>query len=107
MTTITLYYPSFALPEGVPESVEFSEIADLKKNPAVKHRLFGLLGLKKTYAYKNLEPYRHAGCFCKTVFHKFRDIGYWGVATISANTEDEFRNALAKLGTEAVPPEKW
>lgn len=40
MTKLTLYYPGFAEPDGEPESTEFNSLDDLKKDPAVKDRMF-------------------------------------------------------------------
>ena len=59
MTKLTLYYPGFAEPDGAPESTEFNSLDDLKKDPAIKNRMFDLLDpldLRKTFAYENLTP---------------------------------------------------
>lgn len=105
MTKLTLYYPTFAEPDGAPESTEFNSLDDLKKDPTIKDRMFGLFGLRKTFAYENLTPESGRNGFYKTVFHK--DFGYWGAATITGDTAEEVTAGLNLLGTKAVPSDKW
>lgn len=105
MTRLTLYYPAFAEPYGAPESTEFNSLDDLKKDPTIKDRMFGLFGLRKTFAYENLTPESGRHGFYKTVFHK--SSGYWGAATITGDTAEEVTAGLKLLGTKAVPSDKW
>ena len=107
MTKLTLYYPGFAESDGKPESTEFNSLDDLKKDPAIKDRMFGLLGLRKTFAYENLTPESGPIRFYKHVFHKASDGGYWGAAIITGNTAEEVTAGLKLLGTKAVPSDKW
>lgn len=78
MTKLTLYYPGFAEPDGEPESTEFNSLDDLKKDLDIKDRMFGLFGLRKTFAYKDLTPESGRRGFYKHVFHKASAGGYWG-----------------------------
>lgn len=105
MTKLTLYYPTFAEPDGEPESMEFNSLDDLKKDPTIKDRMFGLFGLRKTFAYENLTPESGRKGFYKNVFHK--DSGYWGAAIITGDTAEEVTAGLNLLGTKAVPSDKW
>lgn len=107
MTKLTLYYPGFAKPDGEPESTEFNSLDDLKKDPAIKDRMFGLFGLRKTFAYKDLTPESGRRGFYKHVFHKASDGGHWGAAIITGNTAEEVTAGLELLGTKAVPSGKW
>ena len=109
MTKLTLYYPGFAEPDGVPESTEFNSLDDLKKDPAIKNRMFDLLdplGLRKTFAYENLTPESGRNGFYKHVFHEVND-KHWGAAIITGNTAEEVTAGLELLGTKAVPGDKW
>ena len=105
MTKLTLYYPTFAEPDGEPKSTEFNSLDDLKKDPTIKDRMFGLFGLRKTFAYENLTPESGRKGFYKTVFHK--DFGYWGAAIITGDTAEEVTAGLNLLGTKAVSSDKW
>lgn len=105
MTKLTLYYPTFAEPYGPPESTEFNSLNDLKKDPTIKDRMFGLFGLRKTFAYEDLTPESGRNGFYKNVFHK--DFGYWCAAIITGDTEEEVTAGLNLLGTKAVPSDKW
>lgn len=107
MTKLTLYYPGFTEPDGKPESTEFNSLDDLKKDPAIKDRMFGLLGLCKTFAYENLTPESGPIRFYKHVFHKASDGEYWGAAIITGDTAEEVTAGLKLLGTKAVPSDKW
>ena len=108
MTKLTLYYPGFAEPDGAPESTEFNSLDDLKKDPAIKDRMFGLLGLRKTFAYKDLTPESGRNGFYKHVFHEAHPHGgHWGAAIITGNTAEEVTAGLKLLGTKAVPSDKW
>lgn len=107
MTKLTLYYPGFAEPDGAPESTEFNSLDDLKKDPAIKDRMFGLLSLRKTFAYEDLTPESGRSGFYKHVFHKASDGGHWGAAIITGNTAEEVTAGLELLGTKAVPSDKW
>ena len=107
MTKLTLYYPGFAEPDGAPESTEFNSLYDLKKDPAIKDRMFGLLGLRKTFAYENLDPESCRSGFYKPIFHKDGNGGYWGAAIITGDTAEEVTAGLKLLGTKAVPSDKW
>ena len=107
MAKLTLYYPGFAEPEGEPESTEFNSLNDLKKDPDIKDRMFGLFGLRKTFAYEDLTPESDRRGFYKHVFHKASGDGYWGAAIITGNTAEEVTAGLKLLGTKAVPSDKW
>ena len=107
MAILTLYYPSFVDQDGAPEKVMFNELADLEGNEAVKSRMFGPEGLRETYAYETLEPEFYDGAhYYITVFHKDGN-GYYGAARISSESADGLKAALEKLGTKAVPKDKW
>lgn len=107
MTKLTLYYPTFAEPDGAPESTEFNSLNDLKKDPTIKDRMFGLFGLRKTFAYQNLTPESDRSRFYKHVFHKASGGGHWGAAIITGDTAEEVTAGLNLLGTKAVPSDKW
>lgn len=107
MTKLTLYYPGFAEPDGEPESTEFNSLDDLKKDLDIKDRMFGLFGLRKTFAYKDLTPESGRRGFYKQVFHKASAGGYWGAAIITGDTAEEVTAGLTLLGTKAVPSDKW
>ena len=106
MTKLTLYYPGFAEPAGAPESTEFNSLDDLKKDPAIKDRMFGLLGLRKTFAYEDLTPEFGRRGFYKHVFHEANG-GHWGATIITGDTAGEVTAGLKLLGTKAVPSDKW
>lgn len=107
MTKLTLYYPGFAEPDGEPESTEFNSLDDLKKDLDINDRMFGLFGLRKTFAYKDLTPESGRRGFYKHVFHKASAGGYWGAAIITGDTAEEVTAGLTLLGTKAVPSDKW
>ena len=79
MTKLTLYYPGFAEPDGAPESTEFNSLDDLKKDPAIKNRMFGLFGLRKTFAYEDLNPEsgRNVQIFICLHGAGLRGLGHW------------------------------